>query len=137
MQIRVYEYGCGRGQVEGLDLAIDQMRRRTEFWNRMVEIDIDVRARMDALLFAGKDETELRDLRETPKKLLRRGINGRSDEDGTKKDQEQIKAVRAAIRARLAEVKRIRKDNAAKHPAELRELDDNRKVRIAEAQAKA
>lgn len=43
MAIRVYEYGCGRGQIEGLEPAIDQMRRRTEFWNRLVEIDNDVR----------------------------------------------------------------------------------------------
>jgi hypothetical protein len=24
MPIRVYEYGCGRGRIEGLDAAIDQ-----------------------------------------------------------------------------------------------------------------
>jgi len=63
MAIRVYEYGCGRGQIEGLEPALDQMRRRIDFWNRLVEIDNDVRARMDILLFAGEHETELNAMR--------------------------------------------------------------------------
>ncbi len=49
--IRVYEYGCGLGEIQNLDIAIDQMRRRIEFWNRLVEVDRDVRAKGDVRIF--------------------------------------------------------------------------------------
>lgn len=137
MRIRVYEYGCGRGQIEGLEPAVDQMRRRTEFWNRLVEIDNDVRVRMDALLFAGEHESELNSLRENLRGLLRSGISGLTDREGARDDQKslQINALRAAVRSKLDEVKRIRKENAARHRAELRELDGERKRRIAKLHA--
>jgi Putative transposase DNA-binding domain len=136
MAIRVYEYGCGRGQIEGLGPAIDQMRCRTEFWNRLVEIDNDVRARMDAWLFAGERETELDSLREKLREVIRTGSSEPSAEDDANNDQKSIRMheLRAAIRLKLDEVKKIRKENAARHRAQLRELDDERKRRIAEAQ---
>ncbi len=137
MQIRVYEYGCGRGQIDGLDLAIEQMRRRIEFWNSMVEIDNDVREKMEALLFAGPDEAELQSLRELLKNLLRNGTGDQSDENSTTKHREQVRALQSATRAKLASVKQTRKDNAAKHRTQLRELDNERKARIAEVQARA
>jgi hypothetical protein len=140
MAIRVYEYGCGHGQIEGLEPAIEQMRRRRELWNRLVEIENDVRARMDALLFAGEHEAQLNVLRERLRNFLRDGSNGRSAEDGREEDSKkstEISALRSAIRSKLDEVKRIRKENAAKHRAELRELDAKRKRRTAEVQAKA
>jgi len=52
--IRVYEYGCGGEAIRGLDIAIEQMFRRNELWNRIVEIDNEVRTKMDATLFAGR-----------------------------------------------------------------------------------
>jgi len=139
MRIRVYEYGCGRGPIEGLEPAIDQMRRRTEFWNRLVEIDNDVRKRMDALLFAGENEIELNSLRENLRGLLRSGTSGRTDGDDARDHQKslQINAFRADVRSKLDEVKRIRKENAARHRAELRELDAERKRRIAEVHAES
>jgi hypothetical protein len=139
MGIRVYEYGCGRGEIEGLASAIEQMRRRTEFWNRLVEIDNDIRARMEALLFAGKLETELNSMREELGNVLRSGPTERPDEDdaGDAQTSPEIGALRSAIRTRLDEVKRIRKANAAVHRAELRVLDAERKRRITEVQAGA
>ncbi len=137
MGIRVYEYGCGRGKIEGLACAIEQMRRRTEFWNQLVQIDNDVRARMEAWLFAGELETELNSMREELRNVLRNLRSARSDGDDEGDGSKEISALRSAIRARLDEVKRIRKENAARHRAELRALDAERKRRIAEVQASA
>jgi len=139
--IRVYEYGCGLGEIEGLNVAIEQMHRRTEFWNRLVEIDNDVRRRMDALLFAGQPETELISLRTELSALLRSGslVVG-ADGNSTKDEQRktiQISAIRATIRSKLQEVKRIRKENVELHRTELRALDRERKDRIAEVQSNA
>jgi hypothetical protein len=139
MAIRVYEYGCGRGQIDGLEPAIEQMRRRTELWNRMVEIDNDVRARMDALLFAGESEAELSSLREKLRDLLRSGSTGRSDGNAGKDDGKSAETnrLRSAIRSKLEEVKKAHKENAALHRVQLRELDAERKARIREVQAGA
>jgi transposase len=139
MAIRVYEYGCGVGQIEGLEPALDQMRRRIDFWNRLVEIDNDVRARMDALLFAGEHETELSSLRERLRTLLGSGSNARSGEVGGDVNKKSTAAdeLRSAIRAQLNDVKRVRKENAARHRGRLRQLDSERKCRIAEVQATA
>lgn len=139
--IRVYEYGCGHGEIRNLDIAIEQMRRRIEFWNRLVEVDRDVRAKMDARLFAGKPETELASLRTELSALQRSGslVVG-TDGSATKDDRRktvQIKGLRMAIRATFDEVKRIRKENVELHRAELRELDVGRKARIAAIQAEA
>jgi hypothetical protein len=138
MPIRVYEYGCGRGRIEGLDAAIDQMRRRTDFWNHLVEIDHDVRARMNTLLFAGECETELDSLRTALGNLRRNRSNGNGDGDSSTQNRPtDIAALRSAIRSKLDEVKRLRKRNAAKYHIELRQLDAERKARIAQAQAGA
>ncbi len=139
MAIRVYEYGCGRGQIMGLEAALDQMQRRVDFWNRLVEIDNDVRARMDALLFAGECESELSSLRERLKNLLQGGSVASAAEhissDGQK--SAEVGVLRVAIRTKLEEVKKIRKVNAAVHREQLRELDAERKARIAQVQSSA
>src|ERR1700677_4072174 len=107
MAIRTYEYGCGRGPIEGLECAIEQMRRRTEFWNRLVEIDNDVRARMDDLLFAGEREIDLARLRDQLKCLVRNGATPPAEKEAAD-DQEhlEIRVLRDAVRVKLEEVKR-------------------------------
>lgn len=94
---------------------------------------------MDGLLFAGDPEAELNSLREKLRNRLRTDSNARSDAGGAADDQKstEINALRSAIRSKLSEVKKIRKENAAKHRGQLRELDAERKARIAETQAGA
>jgi len=139
--VRVYEYGCGPGTFNGLERAIEQMHRRNAFWNRVVEIDNDIRTRMDAVLFAGPKELELSLLREKIKELLRNragpGAAGRSGNSGDDQFGNEINALQTSVRQKLAEVKPIRKENAAKNRASLRELDTERKARIAQAQTDA
>lgn len=70
--------------------------------------------------------------------LLRNRSNGNTDGDSsTHNRQTDIDALRSAIRSKLDEVKRFRKQNAAKYRIELRQLDAERKARIAQAQAGA
>jgi len=138
--IRVYEYGCGPGEIENLHVAIEQMRRRIEFWNQLVEIDNDVRSKMEELLFAGKTETELSSLRVELNTLLRSAPLVVGPDEKAKDDQRdtaQISAVRAAIRLKLTEVRRIRRENIEAHRPELRKLDAERKARIAAVQTNA
>lgn len=121
--IRVFEYGCGPGALTGLERAIEQMRRRNVFWNQVVEIDNDIRTRMDALLFAGAKETALNLLRDRLKQLLRNragpSVPDRSANWGDDQISTEISALRASIRVTLAEVKPIRKENAARNRSPL------------------
>jgi hypothetical protein len=139
--VRVYEYGCGPGTFKGLDRAIEQMQHRNAFWNRIVDIDNNIRTRMDALLFAGPQEVELSLLREKLKKVLRNravpSAVGRFADSGNDQPGNEINVLRAGVRAKLTEVKPIRKENAAKNRLPLRELDTERKARIAQAQTDA
>lgn len=53
--VRVYVYGVSRAALrqhggERLDLAVEQMRRRTALWNRLVEIDRAIRAEQEPWL---------------------------------------------------------------------------------------
>lgn len=64
--------------------ALDQMERRTDFWNRIVAIDNEIRNRMDALLFA-PEETELKALRERFKQLM---LSRRRDANAIEKEAE-------------------------------------------------
>jgi len=89
-------------------------------------------------LFAGECETEVDSLRTALGNLLRNRSNGNTDGDSsTHNRQTDIGALRSAIRSKLDEVKRFRKQNAAKYRIELRQLDAERKARIAQAQAGA
>ena len=137
--IRVYEYGCGREAIRGMDIASDQMLRRNELWNRMVEIDNEIRTKMEAALFAGESEEGLRLMREELKQLRSRSVPLTSPGDSSKGEgdqiREQIKTKAAQTRAALDEVKRARKLNADRNRTLLRELDADRLRRIREAQS--
>jgi hypothetical protein len=139
--IRVYEYGCGREAIRGLDIAIEQMFRRNELWNRIVEIDNEVRTKMDATLFAGGREEELGSIREKLKELRSRLATLRADGKSSKAEKDrvsaQVKAATLEMRTSLDEVKRARKANAEENRALMRELDADRQRRLREAQAQA
>lgn len=139
--VRVFEYGCGHDAIRGLDVAIEQMFRRNELWNRIVEIDNDVRTKMDATLFAGSPEEELGVLRERLKQLRKRLAALRADRRSTETERnnvrQQVKALVGEVRASLDLVKRARKANAEENRALLRELNAQRLRRIRQAQASA
>jgi len=90
--VRVYEYGCGREAIRGMDLAIDQMFRRNELWNRIVEIDNEVRTKMEATLFAGAKEEELGSIREKLKELRTHLATLRADRKSSKAERDQVRA---------------------------------------------
>ena len=134
MLIRVYEYGCGCEAIRGLDIAIEQMFRRNELWNQLVEIDNEVRTKMEATLFAGKQEEELKSFREKLKELRRRlaklSADGKSSKAERDEVRAQVKAATLEVRTCLDEVKRVRKTNAAENRALMRELNADRLGRI-------
>ena len=139
--IRVYEYGCGRQAIRGLDIAIEQMFRRNELWNRIVEIDNEVRTKMEPTLFAGAQEEELGSIREKLKELRSRLAKLRADGKSSKAERdemrEQVKAATLEVRTTLDEVKRARKANAEDNRALMRELNADRLQRIQRAQVQA
>ena len=139
--IRVYEYGCWHEAIRGLDIAIEQMFRRNDLWNRIVEIDNDVRTKMDTALFAGAQEGELGSTREKLKELRSRLVTLRSDPKSSKAERDQVRAqVKAAaleVRTALHEVKRVHKANAEENRALMRELNAERLQRIRQAQVHA
>ena len=136
--VRVYEYGCGRDALRGLETAIEQMRRRNELWNRMVEIDKAIRKKMEPLLFAKAQEEELRALRLRLKELQGRSRNQQTSDPNQRPATEvDTQAAIASVRETLAEVKRARKDNADRNRQALRELDAERIRLVREAQSQA
>ena len=138
---RVYEYGCWREAICGLDIAVEQMFRRNELWNRIVEIDNDVRTKMDATLFAKAQEEKLGSIRENLKELRSRLATLRADRKSSKAEKDQVRAlVKAAVlevRTALDEVKRARRANAEENRAFMRELNADRLRRIRQAQVHA
>jgi hypothetical protein len=132
--VRVYEYGCGRQAVCGMDLALEQMFRRNELWNRIVEIDNDVRTKMDAALSAGTQEAELRILRDQHIALRAQLAALREARPASKPEiaemRERVKTSAAKIRQVLDAVKVERKTNAQRHRALMRDLDAERLSRI-------
>lgn len=141
MLVRVYEYGCAREAIRGMDAAIDQILRRNELWNRIVEIDNEIRTKMDAVLHAGPQEDHLAGLRQGLTELRTRLAQVRADAKSSLIDSAQLVAqIRTAvveIQTILAEVKQIRKANARENRPLLRELNSERLRRIQEAQVSA
>jgi len=139
--IRVYEYGSGGEAIRGLDIAIEQMFRRNELWNRIVEIDNEVRTKMDATLFAGAQEEKLGSMRENLEELRSRLATLSADRNSPKAERHQVRAqLKAAtleVRTLLDEVKRVRKANADANRAFLPELNADRLRRIRQAQVRA
>lgn len=135
--VRVYEYGCGRQAVCGMDLALEQMFRRNELWNRIVEIDNDVRTKMDAALSAGTQEAELRILRDQHIVLRAQLAAIREVRTASKSElaeiRERVKTSAAKLRQLLAAVKVARKANAHQHRSLMRDLDAERLSRVREA----
>jgi hypothetical protein len=135
--VRAYEYGCGREAIRGLDTAIEQMRRRNDLWNRMVEIDNDIRTKIDAILYAGAPEEELQLLRAKIRELSSQLRRFRAGQASPNADGEQtrleIRSAIAAARGSLAEVKRARKENAKRGRMLLRRLDAERLAKLREA----
>jgi len=130
-----------REAIRGMDLAIDQMFRRNELWNRIVEIDNEVRTKMEATLFAGAKEEELGSIREKLKELRTHLATLRADRKSSKAERDQVRAQvkAAALEARtgLDQVKRARKANAEENRELMRELNADRLRRVRGAQAQA
>jgi hypothetical protein len=124
-----------------MDIAIDQMFRRNELWNRIVEIDNEVRTKMEATLFAGAKEEELGSIREKLKELRSRLAMLRADRKSSKAERDrvraQVKAAALEVRTVLDEVKRARKANAEENRTLMRELDADRRRRIRQVQVQA
>ena len=62
--VQMYEYGCRNESIAGLDVALDQMERRVQLWNRFVEIEREIRRRARLLLFDEAEQREINELRD-------------------------------------------------------------------------
>ena len=141
MLVRVYEYGCGREAVRGMGTAIDQILRQNELWNRIVEIDNEIRTKMDVVMHAGPQEDHLARLRQGLKELRTRLAQVRADTKSSVIDRAklvaQIRTAVVEVQTILAEVKQTRKANAQENRTLLRELNGERLRRLREAQVSA
>lgn len=136
--VRVYEFGCGHNAICGLDAAIEQMFRRNQLWNRIVEIDNDIRTKVDSSLFAGAPEDELELLRHRLAECRRHLATLRADPTSPRIERaqarEEARVAAAAVQASLDVVKSARKAKAEANRVLMRELNSERVRRIRQAQ---
>ena len=127
-----YEYGCGNA-IRGVEQAIDQMRRRNQLWNRLVEIDRAHRVKSGAIINAtdaGVDVKELiakRDgLREqirARRKLARKAVD-------IKDLKLELTRIREALCEAIPKAMEARKAKIAAERAILDSLDLERRALV-------
>ncbi|MCZ2076250.1 MAG: transposase [Bryobacterales bacterium] len=107
----------------------------------MVEIDNEIRTKIDTILYAGALEEQLQLLRtrisELSSQLKGSGARRGAPSPDNEQIRREIQTTIAAARAALAEVKRARKENANRSRTLLRRLDAERLARLREAQSGA
>ena len=134
----MYEYGCRKEPIAGLDAALDQMERRVQLWNRFVAIEREIRRRARSLLI---DEGEQRGIRELRIKIAsfrtsileRRKTNGQNAiaiEDLRK----LIVASQNELAALLARAKLNRRQRFMRSRTALNQLQEERAGQVKQAQ---
>lgn len=126
---KVYEYGC-LAPIIGEDVLIEELHRRQQYWNKLVEIERAHRERVRELLVIPDDPVQpladkLAEVREQIKTARKKGRSGKVDtsdlQDQAKKLREQIaeakiirdgakKATREANKSALDQLEKERRD---------------------------
>ncbi len=136
--VQMYEYGCRNKPIAGLDVALDQMERRVQLWNRFVEIEREIRRKARLLLSDVAEQREISDLR-TRISTLRSSILARRRTEGRNVAviEDLRKAVlesRAELAALMARVKLNRNERFIRSKAALQALQEERAEQVKQAQ---
>ena len=141
MRYAVHEYGC-LTPIAGEEAALEQMRRRIEFWNALVSIEQEHIARTrEVLSVAGVDDriaslgAEISDLHSRMK--AGRTAQSASAAADRRDLRSRIDELRIALKAAILESKRLRPKLVEERRAALSELDIQRKQAVKAARASA
>lgn len=128
--VQMYEYGCRNGIIGGLDVALDQMERRIQLWNKFVEIERGIRERARSLLL---DDIEQREINEHWDRVatLRASLFQRQKVDGpNSNDTEDLRSLifttRAELKTLKANAKLNRSERFVRSATALKELQEQR-----------
>ncbi|KNZ70317.1 hypothetical protein Tfer_0877 [Thermincola ferriacetica] len=135
---RVYEYGC-LTPTAGEKEMLDQLHRRNQFWNRLVEIEREYRQAVNDLLTPPDNpvpelEAELEAVRE---EIKQRRQQKRSVRVNISDLRERAKDLRERIRQARQEARAARKEMLEANRDKLKELDAERVKQIKQAQAES
>jgi len=131
---KVYEYGC-LPPTEGEEAFLEEIRRRHNLWNRLVEIEHDHRAKVREVLVVPDDPMpamydRLKELRQQIKEERKQKRSGKVD---VSELQQQVKELQAAIKEEKMGHAATKKEIAATNKPLLQELDEERKALVKEA----
>lgn len=108
----VYEYGC-LAPVFGEEALLAEMRRRNDFWNKLVEIDHDYRAKVKEVLHSSFQEQA--DFLAEELKRVEDAINvRRQSERSGKADISELKVKAKELKAALTEARQNAKEERKK-----------------------
>ncbi len=108
---RVFEYGC-LSPLANEDIALEQMRKRNEFWNRLVSIEGEYRKKSMSLIASERNDTldnlegkiaDLRDEIDKHRKVALKDVDAFSLVNEVKKLQEDRKILYAEQKMRRKE----------------------------------
>jgi rubrerythrin len=133
---RVFEYGCLR-PASGEDAMIEEIRRRNDYWNRLVEIERQDREERFKILAVPGDPIpalveEMQRLREEIRDLRKKERSGKVD---TTEKTARLAELRQQIAELVLQLKTERKERA-KDPAvkaELNRLESRRQILLHQA----
>jgi transposase len=134
----VFEYGCLQPTMNE-DIAIEQIRLRNSFWNKLVEIEREHQAKVQSLLAIPGSEipalqNELSELQEEIKSRRKAARKGNIDIDDLK---DKIKEIKVRLVELWKNEKKLRKERIEIHKQDLKALDDERKKLVRAAQHKS
>ncbi len=138
MDYLVYEYGC-LSPVNGREAALEQMRRRQQLWNSLVEIERDYRSRIAAVL---RDEVTEQPLSAARDRLaaLRSEINARRRAERKRGVniadlRDEIFRAKVDIATAVVTVRESRRARVAHQKDTLDLLETGRRLAVKQAQA--
>ena len=137
MPYAVFEYGC-RSPLAGEDVALEQMRRRIDFWNALVAIEQEHIVRTRELLGANVADDRIAAFRKELAELVA-ALRARSGTSAAERRdlRTQIEALKASMKEAIREARQLRRQAVEERRAALSEIDQERKATVKLARASA
>jgi hypothetical protein len=137
MRYAVFEYGC-RSPLAGEDVALEQMRRRIDFWNALVAIEQEHIVRTRELLGANVADDRIAAFRKELAELVA-ALRARSGTSAAERRdlRTQIEALKASMKEAILEARQLRRQAVEERRAALSEIDPERKAAVKLARASA
>jgi hypothetical protein len=137
MPYAVFEYGC-RSPLAGEDAALEQMRRRIDFWNALVSIEQEHIVRTRELLGANVADVRIAAFRKELAELVAALRGGSGTSAAERRDvRTRIEALKASMKDEIVEARQLRRQAAEERRPALSEIDQQRKAAVKLARASA